>query len=42
MIFYLKEDIRERIFDPMKKEEYLKLQELIECTYSYFIISNDL
>ena len=42
MIFNLKEDVRERIFDPLKTEEYIKLQELIECTYTYYIISDDL
>ena len=25
MIFNLKEDVRERIFDPLKPEEYIKL-----------------
>jgi hypothetical protein len=42
MIFNLKEDVGERIFDPLKSEEYIKLKELIECTYTYFIISDEL
>ncbi len=41
MLLNLKEDVRERIFDPPKAEEFIKLQELIECTYTYFIISDD-
>ena len=33
MIFELKEDVKERIFDPSKKEEFLKLKEIVLCTY---------
>ena len=41
MKFQLKEDIKDRIFDTNNKEEYLKLQELIECTYTYFAITGN-
>lgn len=39
MISLLKEDVKERIFDVNKPEKYLKLKELVECTYTYFIVS---
>ena len=42
MIFNLKEDVGERIFDPKKEEKYIKLQELFKFTYTYYIISEDL
>jgi hypothetical protein len=29
----MKEDVKERIFDPSKKEEFLKLKEMVNCTY---------
>jgi hypothetical protein len=41
MIFNLREDVGERIFDK-KEEKYIKLQELFKFTYTYYIISEDL
>ena len=38
MIFQMKEDVKDRIFDPSKKEEFLQLKEIITCTYEYFVI----
>ena len=38
----MKEDVKERIFDLSKKEEFLKLKECILCTYEYVVIKNDL
>jgi hypothetical protein len=38
MIFQMKEDVKDRIFDPSKKEEFLKLREVITCTYEYVVI----
>ena len=40
MIFQMKEDVKERIFDPSKKEEFLKLREVIACTYEYDVIGD--
>jgi hypothetical protein len=40
MIFQMKEDVKDRIFDPSKKEEFLHLKEIITCTYEYVVTSN--
>jgi hypothetical protein len=40
MIFQMKEDVKDRIFDPSKKEEFLKLREVITCTYEYVVIGD--
>ena len=37
----MKEDAKERIFDPSKKEEFLLLKEIISCTYEY-VVTKDL
>jgi hypothetical protein len=34
----MNEDVKDRIFDPRKKEEFLQLKEIITCTYEYFVI----
>ena len=41
MIFQMKEDVKDRIFGPNNKEEFLKLKEIITCTYEY-IVFNDI
>ena len=40
MIFQLKEDLKERIFDTSNKEEFLSLKEIILCTYEYIVNQN--
>ena len=40
MLFQMKEDVKDRIFDPSKKEEFLKLREIITCTYEYVVIKD--
>ncbi len=40
MIFQMKEDVKDRIFDPSKKEEFLKLREVIAWTYEYDVIGD--
>jgi hypothetical protein len=41
LIFQMKEDVKDRIYDPSKKEEFLKLQDIITCTYEY-VVTRDL
>jgi hypothetical protein len=35
------EDVKERVYNPKNKEEFLMLKEIITCTYEY-VITKDL
>ena len=37
----MKQDVKDGIFNPNKKEEFLKLKEIITCTYEY-VVTRDL
>jgi hypothetical protein len=36
----MKEDVKERVFDPNNIEEFLKLKEIITCAYEYEVIKD--
>jgi hypothetical protein len=36
----MKEDVKERVYNPKNKEEFLMLKEIITCTYEYVVIKD--
>jgi hypothetical protein len=36
----MEEDVKERVYNPKNKEEFLMLKEIITCTYEYAVIKD--